>query len=65
MQVARITCKRTSRDVVIRGYNQLATASFLLKLKTPYDPLSLLIFSTYIAATSINSIEPSQFSIKS
>ena len=57
MRLARITCERISRGVVTGGCSQLAAASLLLKFKAPYDPLSFLIFFTYIIAISINFIK--------
>ena len=57
MRLARITCERISRGIVIGSCNQLAVASFLLKLEIPYDFLSLFIFFTYIIVISINSVK--------
>ena len=58
MRLARITCERISRDVVIRGCNRLAAASLLFKLKALYDPFSFFVFFTCIIIILMNFIKP-------
>ena len=57
MRLARITCERISRGVVIGGCSQLAAASFLLKLEASYDLFSLFVFFTYIVVILMNSVK--------